>query len=697
MTKVADGRQIQDVVIVDPNSGNPSAPGGNTLMSFRDAFETFDTATKWTLTKAAGDIVVLDGNTAGASYLTLSLDPLTAGTETRIESLSVTHFPVELTAGLHMSQRSSNQELSLELISEEADGAVYADVALASIQQTTTTLTAVTVTPHGLRIGDRIGFYGVLDSRLNYGSVVVATIVSPLSFTVTAGPDGTLPSLTIGPYLTQGFVYKRSALGYSPNGTSMIFESPTVTNASFYVKCEGGEPTPIGGTLGGSHAVTIDTTASISATGTAAYAYSFRPTSEYRLIAYQEAIQWLGVAVADNTLSQPTSRAKATQVVPSPAIKYRVRFRGVNNKSMTRPIAQIVSATKTGTTTATIVTDVAHGLNVLDYINTYGIRDQTNFPNLTAATVVASIVDANTFTVVIAGAVTATSYGGYVARINGSPLMAAMGASVVTISTAAVANGTLTLVGNATWAWSPGMLINVIGCRADVTGVSMGVDGAYRVKSVVTTVMELEPVGTTVLPADFVAANCGGSTVRRTDLRISYVRVFDFERMRIDAVSRAGADSSSSIPTTVQNTPPVTISSGTVTTVSTVTAVTTAGTPAAPTNYFLNSAASNNGALIITGTVGVQGIFCTNIGATVAFVKLYNKATAPTVGTDVPEMIITVPAAVGGIPGEASPPVGFNGWRFPLGLGIAITGAFTDADTSAVAASQVKVKLSRTA
>jgi hypothetical protein len=142
---------------------------------------------------------------------------------------------------------------------------------------------------------------------------------------------------------------------------------------------------------------------------------------------------------------------------------------------------------------------------------------------------------------------------------------------------------------------------------------------------------------------------------------------------------------------------PVNIVTGTVSTVSTVTAVTTAGTPAVPaTPYFVNSAASTNGALVITGTSGVCAFWASNIGASAAFVKLYNKATAPTVGTDIPEMIIPVNAAVGGVPGVVELSPGFNAYRFPLGLGIAITGGAADSDTTAVAAGQVKVKLSRT-
>ena len=138
----------------------------------------------------------------------------------------------------------------------------------------------------------------------------------------------------------------------------------------------------------------------------------------------------------------------------------------------------------------------------------------------------------------------------------------------------------------------------------------------------------------------------------------------------------------------------VVLNSGTVTSVS---VVNNAGTPAAPaTAYFLNSTASTNGALILTGSSGLQAFWATNTGVAAAFVKLYNKATAPTVGTDVPEMIIPIPAAVAGVPGVAEVTPGFNGHRFPLGLGIAITGGAADSDTTAVAAGQVKVKLSRT-
>lgn len=76
--------------------------------------------------------------------------------------------------------------------------------------------------------------------------------------------------------------------------------------------------------------------------------------------------------------------------------------------------------------------------------------------------------------------------------------------------------------------------------------------------------------------------------------------------------------------------------------------------------------------------------------------KIVIDYTAPTVGTDVPEMIIAVPPLASGVPGVATFPIGFNGLRFNLGLGLAITDGSADTDTTAVAAGQVKIKLSRT-
>lgn len=66
-----------------------------------------------------------------------------------------------------------------------------------------------------------------------------------------------------------------------------------------------------------------------------------------------------------------------------------------------------------------------------------------------------------------------------------------------------------------------------------------------------------------------------------------------------------------------------------------------------------------------------------------AFLKLYDKAAGPTVGTDTPVWTIPVPAG-GGFSEEFSPPL-----SFASGIAYAITGGISDSDTTAIEAEQV--------
>ena len=116
------------------------------------------------------------------------------------------------------------------------------------------------------------------------------------------------------------------------------------------------------------------------------------------------------------------------------------------------------------------------------------------------------------------------------------------------------------------------------------------------------------------------------------------------------------------------------------------TAGTTTNTPATPTPSNVNSAANTN-ATLVKGSAGTLfNIGASNTGAAAAFIKLYNKATAPTVGTDVPVLTLVVPAG-----GNVDFDLGPMGHRFATGIGLAITNLAADTDTTAVAASQVKV------
>jgi hypothetical protein len=522
----------------------PVAPT-NITGKFRESFENFTPGVNWLLTTGTGDIVQTDGNAVSSSYLVISKDPLTAETETTLTYNGSFPMPIETSVGLSMSQRALGQELSMELVSTETPLPPVADIAIASIQQTTTTLTVTTVDAHGLVPGKRIGIRGITsDSRFNYPAVVVATTPSPTSFTVTAGPAGTITSVTAGPYTSQGFVYFRSALGYAQNGVSEIFENATTTNASIYARSAAGDALP-SGTAGGNHSITSASTVSVQAVNSA-YTYAFLPTSEYRLNLQADRAQVYDVGV-DSTAST-SSRQLRTQVIPDPTKQYTLRFRFTNVDSLPIPNGKIVSAVKSASATATITTATPHGLTTADFVNIYGIGDTTNFPNVTTAAVVASTPTSTTFTVVIGSSTTATSAGGLVSRAQGS--LGIQGRELIVAAQASSTSTQLTLVGSGSWTLFIGDYINVYGLRDRSTGADLGFDGAYKVVNQVTSSLTLEPLTGTTLPAPIALTNTGGAVIKRTDARIAFVRIFEFLRERVELMARPTADASAAVTVT---------------------------------------------------------------------------------------------------------------------------------------------------
>jgi len=688
----------------------PPPDTGVILTKFRETFEKWPSS-EWTEMTAAGDIVTVDGNAMGASYLVISLNPLTAGTDTYIDTVQSFTMPIEVAVGMHASQVAWGHDLSIELIDREI-GSSPAELEIASITQTTTTLTIETVLPHNLAAGKRIGIRDCSNPLGNYPSIVIAAITSPTIFTVTGGPNSTIPSQTItNPTGAKGFVYFRPALSNSRNGTSMHVENATATQGFFYARASAGDAIPFasgsGNAINVRQATTIGTVASVSLLASTAFTYAWVPTNEYRLTLMADRLQWSDSLI--DTLAASTNRVARTQIVPNPDKNYFLRIRARAEPSVTIPVGQIITVSKAGSTTATVTTDVPHNLVTGDLVVGYGVRDTGTgfYPALTTAAAV-TVTGVDTFTVVWGTSATNTSYGGFIAKVQGGcPVPGAVSQSIQSAVKTTLADGQhqIVLAGSATWTGvAIGDYVNIVGCRDTVTGASIGIDGAWKVANLATSNLTLVGISSSDATisyspsiADFVSINCGGAVIRRTDLRVSYVRLFDYERQRVEIMPRPTGDLSSAVPVNVMG---AVISSGTVTTVSTVsavTAVTTSGTPTAPaTPYILNSAATTNGALVLTGTSGLHAFYATNIGNSAAFVKLYNKATAPTVGTDVPAMVIPVPSMHSGIPGVANLAIGHNGFRFALGLGIAITGGEADSDTTAVTAGQVKVMLSRT-
>jgi hypothetical protein len=104
------------------------------------------------------------------------------------------------------------------------------------------------------------------------------------------------------------------------------------------------------------------------------------------------------------------------------------------------------------------------------------------------------------------------------------------------------------------------------------------------------------------------------------------------------------------------------------------------------------SAASTNATSLKASAGQVYAIQAFNLNAAARYLKLYNKASAPTVGSDTPVKVLMIPggstAGAGVVVGDWS-----AGLAFGTGIAWALTTGLTDADTGAVAASEILVEI----
>lgn len=164
-----------------------------------------------------------------------------------------------------------------------------------------------------------------------------------------------------------------------------------------------------------------------------------------------------------------------------------------------------------------------------------------------------------------------------------------------------------------------------------------------------------------------------------TSLTLGFAMVENYAPSQVSITSARVQSLNTGLPVNVVAMPTTTVS-GSLTSAGTVT-----NTPATPTSYNVVTTASTNAAVVKATAGTLYEITVSNVTATPVFVKLYNKATAPTVGTDVP--ILTIPAAAGATAVVALPPLGK---RFGTGIGIAATAAAAATDTGvAVAGVQI--------
>jgi hypothetical protein len=103
------------------------------------------------------------------------------------------------------------------------------------------------------------------------------------------------------------------------------------------------------------------------------------------------------------------------------------------------------------------------------------------------------------------------------------------------------------------------------------------------------------------------------------------------------------------------------------------------------------SAASTNATSVKASAGQVYAIYAHNTNAAARHLKLYDKASAPTVGTDTPVLTLPIPGNLQGAGFVLD--TGGMGVAFASGIALAITTGVADGDAGAVAANEIVVNL----
>lgn len=519
---------------------------GNASKKFRDGFALgyIDTAV-WDATwinQGAG-FVSFGGNSNASSYLRVNLDPYLAGTEFRLTSKETFKFPVRLGYGLSRSLAILGQEASVELVAVDNNGVVAENnsIPITPISGTVTITTNVATinfaSPHPFKGGDRVSLYANTESRLNVPNVA-ATIVSPTQITVPC-------TLANGTYTAGGYVHFSDIFAYAKNAVGLICENTSATNATFATRRNGSSYRGINST--------ISTTAAVQS-NTSPYTDAFNSAMDTEINVGMEDALYVSKAI--DGLGAAAGNGRWGQGIPDEEFDYKLRLRFKQSPSFSKIAANIISSSKAGTTTATLVTDRPHNLVTGNLVQVYGCLDQTNFPNLTAA-VACTVINPTTFQVIQGTASTTSTTGGIVCLNNGSvTLPGAINLAVASISRN---SNVLTVTMNTT---ASGLIPGEMAWVGGMTGSASAYNGAYKTLAVApvgeTTTYKFESIG-----ANFGSIATGGAVVKLADFRMHYIRSLEYTRLVAElSNSRGAADLSRATP--VQGS--VSISSGTITT-----------------------------------------------------------------------------------------------------------------------------------
>lgn len=338
-------------------------------------------------------------------------------------------------------------------------------------------------------------------------------------------------------------------------------------------------------------------------------------------------------------------------------------------------------------TTSVTVTKVAHGLTAENIGNGVWIGKCSVASCLTQRAVIASIPSVDTITLTVvdfpaSGTGTCSLFGlNYHQIIYNRTSATTLGTGYTTQRKGwqnAFTNATINTTASPGHVWVIDATKPFDATYSDqVPGTATGVQNTPRA-----TVNQNTPPDEAQLYIQIRVWNASTAPASTTTATIGFVRVEKSNPLQVALASVQPLGFKNALPVSVQNTV-----SAAVTTTTNIPST----AQGSSTNAQYISAATTNATSVKTSVGTINHLTISNNGATGRYFKLYNKASAPTVGTDTPVHTIFVPP---------NSTVIFPCWPFWLrlatGIAFAVTWGIAVADTTVIVANEIVVNISYT-
>ena len=170
-----------------------------------------------------------------------------------------------------------------------------------------------------------------------------------------------------------------------------------------------------------------------------------------------------------------------------------------------------------------------------------------------------------------------------------------------------------------------------------------------------------------------------------TNALVTFLSVIEYEELTTEVLGGRGTNAAGSAPSVLVAGGSVAVT-GSVTTSGTVTNTQTFPATGGPALFTNNTGA----ATVVKATAGtIYTLNANNTTAAARYVRLFQKATAPTLGTDVPSVVVTVPAG-------SSKEISFapGGLTFGSGIGVAVTTDAAQLGSTVATAGDVQLTIS---